>query len=134
MSKERKLVVAKTKNAYTKCSVKGCRKKALEGGKCEKHAKTGDHHHVSKKLDALAVDHVVSKIKRVRTAHHSPAAKAHPAKAHTAKTAARHDTHHPKVTKASNAKDQKNALNTISYWLGASASNCVEFFTSKAKK
>ena len=59
------------KKTYKKCSVKGCRGRALRDGKCRKHAKLLLAAVIVKKeSSALHVKDVVSRIKKLSAAHH----------------------------------------------------------------
>jgi hypothetical protein len=59
--------LANTKKSYKKCSVKGCRKKAITGGKCREHAKKAPSHlSLDKEISGSDLRHKAKKIRRVR--------------------------------------------------------------------
>jgi hypothetical protein len=126
--------LVKAKKIFKKCSVKGCRRKAVKEGKCQLHSgQEVKHAVISKKLDDFPLRETASKIKKVRAngLHHMIAQRkniGHHVEKHMS---ARHVSH-PHRSKTE-CDSKKSCLSALSYWAGVSAGNVTEFFAQKKK-
>lgn len=117
--------MARVKKSPKKCSIKGCRKKAIKNGKCREHAKeTFKHAVVEKKLSAQHVARAVSHIRKVAKSGH----------AIPLKTEAKAAVKSAEIKRKSARAPRTGLLSTVCFWAGTVVADCNACLNSQKAK